>query len=206
MNARERILDAAAEIMRGQGAARATTKEIARAAGYSEALLYKHFRDKNELLLKVLKERMPPMGAALVPGEGTVRANLVATARDGLRFYRESFPMMASMASQPALMAATRDGMRSYGAGPHEPVRRLAAYLEAERDLGRVAAGADPAAAAALLLGACFQQGFLAYVAEDPPASEEAAAALVAPLLPALLPPGATRGPHDDPPPGGDSR
>ncbi|MQY02360.1 TetR/AcrR family transcriptional regulator [Actinomadura macrotermitis] len=191
MNARERILDAAAEIMRSQGVARATTKEIARAAGCSEALLYKNFRDKNELLAQVLKERMPPFGETLVPGAATVEANLVATVHGALRFYQRAFPMMASMAAQPALMAATRDAMRELGTGPHMPLRGLESYLAAERDLGRVAAGADVGAAAALLLGACFQQGFLRYVSEGPEGDElpeSAAAALVGTLLPVLLP------------------
>ncbi|HEX4258089.1 MAG TPA: helix-turn-helix domain-containing protein, partial [Streptosporangiaceae bacterium] len=43
---RDRILDAATHVMRTRGFARTTTKEIARAAGYSEATLYKHFQDK----------------------------------------------------------------------------------------------------------------------------------------------------------------
>jgi AcrR family transcriptional regulator len=44
--ARVRILDAAHELMLTLGLARTTTKEIARAAGCSEAALYKHFASK----------------------------------------------------------------------------------------------------------------------------------------------------------------
>ena len=191
MSARERILDAAADIMRRQGVARATTKEIARAAGYSEALLYKHFRDKEELMMHVLKERMPAFTSAYAPGEGTVEASLVAVVHGALRFYRLAFPMMASLASQPRLMEATRESLRKYGAGPQEPVRALARFLDAERDLGRVAAGADTDAVAALLMGACFQQGFLRYFAEGadaPDLPESAARDLVRPVLAELLP------------------
>lgn len=191
MSARERILDAAADVMRRHGVARATTKEIAKAAGYSEALLYKHFRDKEELMLSVLKERMPPFVSMSAPGEETVEANLVAVVHGGLRFYRLAFPMMASMAAQPRLLNATRESLRKYGAGPQEPVRALARYLDAERDLGRVAAGADTAAVAALLMGACFQQGFLLYFAEGedgPDLPESFARDLVRPVLTELLP------------------
>ncbi|MFI0484562.1 TetR/AcrR family transcriptional regulator [Actinomadura sp. 9N215] len=191
MSARERILDAAADIMRRRGAAAATTKEIAKAAGYSEALLYKHFRDKEELMLRVLKERMPAFVSRGVPGEGTVESNLVAVVGGGVHFYQQSFPMMASMAAQPRLMAASREALRKYDAGPHEPVAALTRYLDAERDLGRVAADADTGAVAALLMGACFQQGFLRYytVGADGPAPDEAAArALVGPVLGGLLP------------------
>ncbi|GAA2407370.1 TetR/AcrR family transcriptional regulator [Actinomadura vinacea] len=189
MSARERILDAAAEVMLERGMAGTTTKEIARAAGYSEALLYKHFRDKEELLLHVMHHRMPAFIDGVVAGEGEVAANLAALAHRALNFYLRAFPMMASMVSQPKLMAATRESLRKYDAGPRVPVDRLAAYLRAERDAGRIAAGADPEAIASLFMGACFQQGFLHYFAHGPdgPAIPESdARALVAPLLPAL--------------------
>jgi len=75
MSARDTILDAAAQVMREKGLARATTKEIARTAGYSEALLYKHFADKQEIYLAVLHERIGGLmdarelvGAKLVRG------------------------------------------------------------------------------------------------------------------------------------------
>lgn len=188
MNARERILDAAAQVMRDHGVANATTKQIARAAGYSEALLYKHFRDKEEILLYVLRERMPAFPAALQPGEGTVEANLAAVAHAALRFYLRGFPMMASMVAQPRLMAATRESLAGHGAGPQLPVRMLADYLAAEQESGRVAAGASPESAAALLIGACFHQAFLRYFAGDTDVPESAAADLVRTLLPALEP------------------
>jgi AcrR family transcriptional regulator len=191
LSARERILDAAADIMRRHGVAGATTKEIARASGYSEALLYKHFRDKDELMLSVLKERMPPFTSMGVPGEGTVESNLVRIVHGGLRFYRRTFPMMVSMAAQPRLLRATRESLRRYGAGPQEPVRALARYLDAERDLGRVAPAADTGAVAALLMGACFQQGFLRYFAEGEDAAdlpESFARELVRPVLAEVLP------------------
>ncbi|WP_433478416.1 TetR/AcrR family transcriptional regulator [Spirillospora sp. CA-142024] len=191
MSARERILDAAADIMRRHGVARATTKEIAKAAGYSEALLYKHFRDKEELMLNVIKERMPAFAKACVPGEGSLESNLVTIVHGGLRFYRQAFPMMASMVAQPRLMVATRESLRKYGAGPQEPVRALTRYLDAERGLGRVTADADTAAVAALLMGACFQQGFLHYFAEGdggPDLPESVARDLVRPVLAELLP------------------
>lgn len=58
---RVRLLDAAHHLMLTVGLARATTKEIARAAGCSEAALYKHFASKEELFIQVLTERLPPL-------------------------------------------------------------------------------------------------------------------------------------------------
>src|ERR1700760_4013925 len=74
---RDRILDAAAHVMRTRGFARTTPKEIARAAGYSEATLYKHFTDKTDLFLAVLKERLPSLGSTL----GALSAALDADSR-----------------------------------------------------------------------------------------------------------------------------
>jgi AcrR family transcriptional regulator len=89
METRDRILDAAAELMRTRGIIRTTTKEIAKAAGFSEATLYKHFRDKEELLLKVLRERMPDFARfGFEAGEGTVEDNLFRLIREALDFYR----------------------------------------------------------------------------------------------------------------------
>ena len=188
MGTRDRILDAAAAVMRDRGVAHATTKEIARVAGCSEALLYKHFPGKTTLLLQVLQERMPAFTAKTVPGEGTVEANLTTVAHGALRFYLRGFPMMASAVAQPELMAALRESLAEHGAGPRHVVTVIADYLAAEQRLGRVAGAADPASAAALLMGACFQQGFLAYFDGRADLPKSAAAGLVAALMPSLRP------------------
>lgn len=71
-----RIIDAAHQLMLTIGLARATTKEIARAAGCSEAALYKHFPSKEELFVAVLRERLPKLDPLLkqliaTPGAGS---------------------------------------------------------------------------------------------------------------------------------------
>jgi hypothetical protein len=66
------------------------------------------------------------------------------------------------------------------------PVAMPAGYLAAEQTIGRVSADADPAAATALLMGACFQQAFLHYFRGDSDFAESAADDLVQALLPAL--------------------
>lgn len=53
------------------------------------------------------------------------------------------------------------------GAGPHMPIRGVAAYLRAEQDAGRVQPGADTYAAASLLLGACAQRAFAYDATQD---------------------------------------
>ena len=156
---RDRILDAATHVMRTRGFARTTTKEIARAAGYSEATLYKHFSDKSDLFLAVMHERLPSLGPVLAEvtadaGQGLLRDRLAAIARRG--------------------------------GGPQRPIEAVARYLRAEQKHGRIRPGADCDAAAGLVLGACFQYAFLRCFAQEP-ADPEAAAAHGASVADTLL-------------------
>lgn len=182
MSTRDRMLDAAAHVMRTKGLARTTTKEIAKAAGFSEAALYKHFTDKTELFLAVLKERaphdFPALVAGLEAGRGDVRKTLVDIARAATAFYRDTFPIAASIFSEPALLAAHREALKRHDTGPQVTPRTLARYLEAERALGRLPAGLDPRSAADLLLGACHYQAFLGFFTDWPTDPEALVAAL----------------------------
>ncbi|WP_328358911.1 TetR/AcrR family transcriptional regulator [Streptomyces sp. NBC_00445] len=163
--ARVRILDAAHELMLTLGLARATTKEIAKAAGCSEAALYKHFASKEDLFIRVLAERLPRLGPLLTslaaePGRHTLEENLTEIARQAALFYEQSFPIAASLYAETQLKRRHDDAMRQMGMGPHKPIEGLDAYLRAERDAGRIRADADTFAAASLLLGACAQRAF----------------------------------------------
>ncbi|MEU6192963.1 helix-turn-helix domain-containing protein [Streptomyces sp. NPDC047061] len=181
--ARVRILDAAHELMLTVGLARATTKEIARAAGCSEAALYKYFPSKEELFVHVLAERLPQLVPLLgeltvEPGRGTLEENLTRIARQAALFYEESFPIAASLYAERQLKRKLDDKLRTIGAGPHVPIEALDAYLRAEQTAGRIRPDADTSAAAVLLLGACVQRVF-AYDAtptgERPPVDQFAA-------------------------------
>ncbi|MEU0628818.1 helix-turn-helix domain-containing protein [Streptomyces sp. NPDC005989] len=190
--ARVRIIDAAHQLMLTIGLARATTKEIARAAGCSEAALYKHFASKEELFVTVLKERLPridPLLKQLIetpgPKERTVEQNLTEIARRAALFYEQVFPIAASLYAEPRLKARHNDAMRELGTGPHMPIRGLDAYLRSEQAAGRLRADADTYAAASLLLGACAQRAF-AYEATadgEPPQTLDEFAASVARTL-----------------------
>jgi AcrR family transcriptional regulator len=190
MGTRERILDAAAEILRTRGVAQATTKEIAHASEVSEPTLYKYFGDKERLLLAVLEERLPgPSRVSVRPGEGDVEDNLAELAHAVLDFYQRSIPVLAALLSDPQRMAAHRVAMSRHGGGPEQAATPFAEYLRAERALGRIASDADPDAAASLLVGACFQEAFLRYYAGGPDAAaaprahaEALARAVVRPL------------------------
>lgn len=159
---RERILDAARQVLLDRGMSRATTREIARAAGVSEGSLYNHFESKEALFLALLKElpgdfvqvvsRLPSRA-----GEGTVRECLDELAAAALAHYRQTLPMGSSILTDAALLERHRALLREQGAGPHRPNQALAAYLRAEQTAGRVRADIDPDTASYLLLGACLQ-------------------------------------------------
>jgi AcrR family transcriptional regulator len=196
LGTRDQILDAAAHVMRTRGFARTTTKAIAAAAGYSEATLYKHFQDKSDLFLAVLHERLPSFWPfvdelAAAPGAGALRDRLAAIARSAIAFYEESFPMSASLFSEPDLLAAHRAAVSRRDAGPHRPVEAVARYLLAEQQRGRVRSEVDADAAAGLLLGACFQYAFLRCFSQrplDPEAADAYAASVADTLLTGLVP------------------
>jgi AcrR family transcriptional regulator len=196
MGTRDTILDAAADIMRTRGMANATTKQIAKAAGFSEATLYKHFRDKEEIFIDVLRERLPtftPMVSALQGSAGRdgLRDALAEVGRRAIAFYYESFPIAASVFSEHGLLAHHRSVLASRGAGPHKAGETLAGYLRAEQKHGRIAPSARPDAVAAMLLGACLQYAFLGSFAGRPldsAAAQSYVDEIVDTLMPALTP------------------
>jgi AcrR family transcriptional regulator len=159
---RERILVAAREVMLGKGLVRATTKEIARAAGLSEGTLYNHFANKEELFLCSLNE-LPSGFVSLIrglrerAGTETVQSVLGQIARSALDFYAEAIPMGASFFADPELLARHRGLLQQRGAGPQRANEAVATYLRAEQELGRVRGDANPEAVAYMLLGAIYQ-------------------------------------------------
>lgn len=210
MTTRDAILDGALHVMQTRGLARTTTKEIARASGYSEATLYKLFTDKVELFLCVLNERLPRVGIVRdgprgIVGTRTVRENLETMAVEIDSFYAMSMPIAMSLFSDTELLARHRDGVYARGSGPEAVTTAVAEYLNLERAVGRVAAQAPIEGTALSLVGACMHHAFLlrfgdtmATDTDGPTASnretpaggatEEFAASTVAALLPALVP------------------
>lgn len=180
--ARARILDAAADVLRRDGLVRATTKQIACAAGCSEALLYKYFPDKRAIFLAVLVERSARLDVSTdLAGTATVTENLIELTARLIDFYAANFTMAASIFSSAELLAAHRDAMRQRGVGPTAPSTAVARYLAAEVDLGRVDAATDGDATARLLTGAALHEAFLcAYEGTDVAQPRDLARRLVA--------------------------
>ncbi|AKH84258.1 TetR family transcriptional regulator [Streptomyces sp. CNQ-509] len=216
----ERIVDAAERLIRTAGFVHATTKEIAREAGCSEALLYKHFVNKEDIFLRVLIERLPRLTTLFTeltdddqdaedtedadgPGARGVEERLTAVARKAADFYEEMLPMVGALLAEPGLLTRFAEGLAAVGRkGPYEAGDALTDYLVRERERGRIRADADPRAAAGMLIGACFQRAF--FVAFGGPAAvqpaDDFAAALSRTLWAALAPPSAAAAPPAAPP------
>ncbi|MEO3869543.1 helix-turn-helix domain-containing protein [Nonomuraea sp. B12E4] len=194
MGTRDVILDAAAGVMAKQGLANVTTRQIARAAGFTEAALYKHFANKADLLVAVMRERSPGfdrLAQALHPdaGTGQVVDHLAAIAEAAITFYAGGFPMFASMFADPATLTAHKAEIRRKDVGPHKVNEAVAAYLSAEQQQGRLHPEADVQAAAALLMGACFQHAFLGHMSTPAhPDTSDAAAAFARTMYASLAP------------------
>jgi AcrR family transcriptional regulator len=192
---RARIVQAAGQVIRDKGLARATTKEIAEAAQCSEGSLYRHFKSKEDLFLAVLSEQLPAFLPALHElttrvGRGTVRTNLERVGLAALAFFDESIPMFASVFAEPTLLAQHSEWMRTTDTGPHRAVVLVAEYLRGEQGLGRVHADAGPEEAAAMLLGACYLRSFTRLSNPAKPISDQRfIRGLMATLLAGLTPP-----------------
>ncbi|WP_094275720.1 TetR/AcrR family transcriptional regulator [Rhodococcus sp. OK302] len=193
-SARDRILDAAASTMRDRGLARATTKEIAAVAGYSEAMIYKLFDDKVDLFLSVLRERVPTVDILTrtdhAPGDANLESRLVATIEQITVFYRQTFAIGASLFSDAELLARHRDAVMAQGAGPALLPAAVARFLQNEQRNGTIVAGAPINGAASSIAGACYLRAFLEQFYgpehfQEPMA--DFAASIVSTVLPALI-------------------
>lgn len=190
-SSRERILDAALAVMREKGLANTTTKLIATQAELSEAMLYRHFADKQQLFLSVLEERTPRAQFAAPPaGSGDLATGLAALVVNLMAFFTSTFPIAASIFGSPALLAEHRAAIAAHGRGPAHVIDGVRAHLDAERDAGRIRADADTESAARLLVGAAFHRGFLAAFEglDAVPDAEPTAAGIVDVLLAGLVP------------------
>lgn len=152
--------------MASRGLAHTTTKEIARAAGYSEATLYKTFADKVDLFLCVLvpvragraaTSHRPGLGRSGEPGgPGQCGGHPGADRRAGAAFYAASFPISASLFDDGKRLARHREAVLARGTDPARMNRAIA-----EQRAGRIAPDARPEAVTSALVGGCFQRAFL---------------------------------------------
>ncbi|GGV20390.1 TetR family transcriptional regulator [Actinomadura cremea] len=185
---REHLIATADRMMSERGAAGLTVRAIAREAGVADGVLYNHFDGKEELLALALHARVRRVGRELgplpEPGAGTLEANLRAHVEHGLALHRALLPALAGLTAQPDVLAR-------FAASP-EPGEawrdRLHAYLRAERDFGRLAAGASVDAATSMIVGVCHEAVLSALLHADGPSRPVPVAEVVASVLHGIAP------------------
>ncbi len=155
--------------MRANGVAGATTRAIAAHAGVSEALIYRYFANKMDVLRTAVREQVTPEfwevlhALPACAGRERPRAAVERVARAALRYYHDLVPLLAAVFSDNALIEWYRMSLIEHDAGPHRAVRILGEYVAGEQRAGRIAATADSTAAAQMVLGACFQHVFFTF-------------------------------------------
>lgn len=165
IDTQQQILEAAEQIIREKGVARATTKEIAKVAGVAEGTLYKHFERKEDLFLALFRRRVPEELKEAISehqaGAGSVRANLQAIALAGMRHFDQFIPLSVAFFADTDSLARLQAFLQETGGGPQRLYANVAAYIGAEQALGRLNSKVAPLSGAALLLGPCWQFVFL---------------------------------------------
>ena len=192
---REHLIDTAERLLAQRQVSTITTRDIARAAGVSDGVLYNYFADKYELLLAALLRRYQGLADRFAaglpePGTGTVAGNLHAFAEASLAFQGDLLPIGVGLMSEQLLLHRFMETIHADLHGPQQNQSRLSGYLEGERRLGRIPADVDPVAAATLLTGACLNVAVAGLVLPDGarPDPAVALAAVVRTLLHGLLP------------------
>ncbi len=187
---RVHILAAAHQVIRERGLAGATTKEIARRAGYSEGSIYNHFQDKLDLVSCVIAENLPDLWVTVQEltqkvGQATVQANLERVAEVAQIFFYEMIPLSSAVFADPELRRRYRDQVAKTG-GPINDYQAISAYIQAEQTLGRLTSELDAATMTLALLGSCHEYASLAHVLtpeQMPVPPEKFAQRVVAALL-----------------------
>jgi len=164
-NRRKQILEAAQRVIRTEGLAGITTRQVSQEARCSEGALYVHFNGRLELLLAMLEETLPTMlGPLEVLAQsvehGAVHTNLSRALEGIYRFHQRATPLVAGLFADPELHAAYRASLSSQGKGPRLSLKALENYIAAEQRLGRIDSTIAARMAAELLMSASFFRAF----------------------------------------------
>ncbi len=191
MDTRQHILDTTEHVLQERGLARVTTRDIARAAGIADGTLYVHFPHKEDLFLAIIQRHLPAFVPTVQPeqaGTQSLGASLAAISQAAIRYYAELIPLTAAFFADRPLLLRHQTWMNEHGS-PERLYERVAAYIVAEQQIGRIRSACEPRAVAASLLGPCFQYAFMRhFLGKDPldQTEDEFVVSTLAPLLTGL--------------------
>ncbi|WP_020579275.1 TetR/AcrR family transcriptional regulator [Actinopolymorpha alba] len=156
---RQQLFEAADAVLLREDPSRLSGRAITREAGCATGLLYNHFTDFDGFLTEYILDRAKVTATALLElpsraGSGTVAGNLqeaMLTMLDS-----RSRVLVSLVMTRPSLVA--RLG-KALGEEPafYTGERAMTAYLEAEKEHGRVRADADTESLALALVGIAHQ-------------------------------------------------
>ena len=182
-DAREQLFAAAERVLLRDGPNGLTSRAVTDEAACAKGVLHRHFADFDAFLAELVLDRigrLDELALREAAGTGTVTDNLTAALTD----------VFGPVAVAIVGLVTFRDGLRARlrQAGlPGIPLLAqaaalIAAYLAAERDLGRIAADADPDTIALTLIGSAH---LLFAGRDDPPPADELRRIVAAVVTPA---------------------
>ncbi|HET6501786.1 MAG TPA: TetR family transcriptional regulator [Amycolatopsis sp.] len=172
---REQLFDAAERVLLRDGPHALTSRAVTTEAGCAKGVLHRHFAEFDAFLAELVLERIARLDTQAAQlrasaGTGTVADNLAGALT--AVFSSVAVAIVALITFRDDLRARLRRATRSGGVPlATEAVTMIAAYLTAERDLGRIAADADIDALAPTLIGA----GHLLFADRESPRPDAAA-------------------------------
>jgi AcrR family transcriptional regulator len=154
---RGQLFDAALRILLRDGPAALTSRAVTAEAGVAKGVLHRHFADFDAFLTDLALDRIARIDRQAADlraaaGTGTVTGNLAA-ALPAL-FDPAVLALIRLVIARDELRARLRAAAGSRLPLLSESTALVAGYLTAERDLGRIAAGADIGTLAPTLIGA----------------------------------------------------
>jgi AcrR family transcriptional regulator len=169
---REHLIATAEKLLGERQVATLTTRDIARAAGVSDGVLYNYFADKHELLVAALVRRYAASVAQYeadlpAPGTGSVEDNLLVYAKATVDLVAETLPTAAGLLAEPALLQGLMEAIHQQPYGPQQLHRPIADYLAGEQRLGRLG-DFDIDAAIVLIVGPALVLGFSTIITGTP--------------------------------------
>jgi AcrR family transcriptional regulator len=152
---RGQLFDAAERVLLRDGPAALTSRAVTAEAGVAKGVLHRHFADFDAFLADLALDRIARIGdqaqaLRAAAGTGTVAGNLAAALPE--LFSPAVLALVRLVIARDELRARLRAATGSRIPLVSESVAMAARYLEAERDLGRIAPGADISTLAAMLV------------------------------------------------------
>jgi AcrR family transcriptional regulator len=159
---------AAEEVGRRVGLARVTTKEVAAAAECSEASIYYHFENRNDLLAELVARRFAELndrmaGFQLTPGDPPAE-RLTELVTVVMEAFVELIGLSAPLFADPDVLGQFREVLIKRSISPHGIQATVASRLADQQRQGHLRDDVDTDVLALLLVGACHELALEAHL------------------------------------------